>query len=278
MLTVVKRLVPRSVKKSMRSYLTNRDKARLFGDLAPLVPTVDQMFEGPQSLEQFKINGDEFLQIYKELCRLGPVEKMLDVGCGIGRKTLPLTRYLSPESVYEGIDITKAGIDWCRDKITPRFPNFHFQHIDVYNKNYNPGGKYRPSDFTFPFADNTFTFVALGSVFTHMLPDGVANYLSEIQRVMVKGGRCLITYFLLNENSLRHIESGESTLDLRYVFDRYRTVSREVPEQAIALDEGWVRSLYAKLRLKISHLQHGSWSRVHGVSIGYQDLVLAEKA
>src|SRR5262249_15616564 len=152
-----------------RSYLNDRYKARLFGDLATFVPPVEMMFDGPASLEEFKSNGEEFLKIYRDVCGLTREEKMLDVGCGIGRKTLQLTRYFNGQAVYEGIDITRAGIDWCREKITPRFPNFRFQQIDVYNRYYNAAGKYRASQFRFPFADESFTFVMLGSVFTHML-------------------------------------------------------------------------------------------------------------
>jgi ubiquinone/menaquinone biosynthesis C-methylase UbiE len=92
------------------------------------------MFDGPQSLEAFKANGEEFLTIYRNVCGLRPDEKMLDVGCGIGRKTLPLARYFDDMAVYEGIDITKAGINRCKDKITPMFPNFGFQWINVDNK------------------------------------------------------------------------------------------------------------------------------------------------
>ena len=121
------------------------NKARLFGDLAPLVPRVEDMFDGSPNLEGFKRTGEDFLKIYKEKCGLQPDEKMLDVGCGIGRMALPLTQYANEGAVYEGIEIVKEGVDWCREKITPRFPNFHFQQIDVYNKHYNPRGKFQPS-------------------------------------------------------------------------------------------------------------------------------------
>jgi ubiquinone/menaquinone biosynthesis C-methylase UbiE len=275
----VKKLIPLPVKqriKKIRNRLANRHRTRLFRALAPLVPGVEDMFDGPQSMEEFKRNGDEFLEIYTQVCGLQPDEKMLDVGCGIGRKTLPLTQYLNENAVYEGIDITKMGIDWCRERITPRYPNFHFQHIDVYNKHYNPSGKVQPSQYKFPYADEFFTFVMLGSVFTHMSPDDVENYLSEVYRVLRKGGRCLITYFLLNEESLRRIEVGESTLDLGYVSDKYRTISLDVPEQAIAFDEGWIRDLYGKLGLGITRIDYGSWcarARYHS----YQDLILGKK-
>ncbi len=276
MLSVVKRLLFLPVRRKIRNYQANRCKARLFGALAPLVPAVEQMFDGPRSLEEFKTNGEEFLNIYKEICGLQPDDKMLDVGSGIGRETLPLTQYLNERAVYDGIDVTRAGIAWCREKITPRFPNFHFQRIDVYNRHYNPSGKYQPSEYKFPFADESFSFVMLGSVFTHMLPDDLENYLSEIYRVLKKGGRCLITYFLLNGESLRLIEAGDSTLDLKYVFGKYRTVSHEVPEKAIAFDESWIRELYRKLGLKVMRLDYGSWCARENY-LSYQDLILAVK-
>jgi SAM-dependent methyltransferase len=249
----------------------------LFGPLAPLVPAVEDMFDGPQNLEEFKANGEEFLGIYKDICGLQPDEKMLDVGCGIGRKTLLLTQYFNQQAVYEGLDITKAGIDWCSAKITPRFANFHFQHIDVYNKHYNAHGKYQPSEHRFPFADDSFSFVMLGSVFTHMLPGDVENYVSEIHRVLIKGQRCLISYFVLNEESLPLIEAGRSTLDFKYEFDTYRTVSCEVPERAIAFDERWIKTLYQKHGLNISRVDYGSWCGRRNY-LSYQDLILAVKA
>ena len=138
MISTVKQLIPPPLRRQIKSYLAARQKARLFGSLAPLVPQVEEMFDGPRSLEQFKANGEEFLRIYKELCGLRPDETMLDVGCGIGRKTLPLTQYLTASARYEGMDIASAGIAWCGSRITPRFPNFRFQQIDVYNQHYNP--------------------------------------------------------------------------------------------------------------------------------------------
>jgi SAM-dependent methyltransferase len=276
MMRALKRLVPRPVKRRIRPYLHGWQKARLFGDLAPFVPPVDMMYDGPASLKEFKSNGEEFIRIYRDVCGLRPDEKMLDVGCGIGRKTLPLTRYFNDRAVYEGIDLTKTGIDWCREKITPRFHNFRFQLIDVYNTHYNTAGKYRASQYRFPFADGSFSFVMLGSVFTHMLPDDVKNYLSEVNRVLATGGRCLISYFLLNDGSLRLIDEGRSTYDFRHAFDGYRSISREVPELAIALPEDWVRGQYERLGLKIARFDYGSWCG-RSTYLSYQDLILAAR-
>jgi len=56
----------------------------------------------------------------------------------------------------------------------------------------------------------------------------VEHYLSEIARVLAPRGRCLISYFLLNEDSRRN-----PTFTI--VRDGYATVSADVPETAIAL-------------------------------------------
>lgn len=204
---------------------------------------------------------------------------MLDVGSGIGRKTIHLTQYLNSKAVYEGLDVTKKGIDWCQKVISPQFPNFHFRHIDVFNKHYNPSGRLRPSEYKFPFDNDYFDFVMLGSVFTHLPTEDASNYLSEIHRVLRDGGRCLITYFLLNEESLAAIRGQRSTLDFKYSFGNYQTISRETPELAIAYDENWVRNEYRRIGLAITRVEYGTWCRSMGTLSyqDYQDLVLAVK-
>jgi SAM-dependent methyltransferase len=277
MLNAVKRLIPSPLKREIKAYLVARHKARLFGSLAPLVPDPEDMFDGPQGIDEFKVNGEASLEVYKDICGLRADERMLDVGCGIGRKTLPLTQYLTRDARYEGIDITKAGIEWCASKITPRFPNFRFQLIDVYNQHYNPQGTCLASQYRFPFEDSTFSFVMLGSVFTHMLPDDLSNYLSEVHRMLEKGGRCLISYFLLNAESLPLVEAGKSSLDFKYIGDGYRAVSKAVPEQAVAFDEDWIVDLYRKVGFDVKRLDRGSWSG-RPRCWTWQDLVLAMKA
>jgi len=132
------------------------------------------------------------------------------VGCGVGRMAVPLTGYLSPKGSYEGFDIVPAAIAWCVRSITRRFPRFHFQVADLYNKTYNPAGRYRAEDYPFPYADGSFDFVILTSVFTHLLPEDLDHYLDEIGRVCAPGARVFATFFLLNPESEAAIAQGRS--------------------------------------------------------------------
>jgi SAM-dependent methyltransferase len=235
------------------------------------------MHEGPVGYQEFRDNGEEFMRYYVELGGLRPDERMLDVASGIGRKTLPLVAYLSERGSYEGFDIVKSGVDWCSEKYTTRYPNFRFQQIDVYNKLYNPEGSYKASEYRFPFPDEHFDFVVLNSVFTHMLAEEVENYFSEVARVSKPGGRSLITFFLLNAESLEFIESGRSTLDLREQFGPARAISRETPQLAVGYDMNFVTSLYEKNRLRIRQPIHfGSWCG-RSDYLSYQDIILAVK-
>ena len=72
----------------------------------------------------------------------------------------------------------------------------------MFNQKYRPKAKFTASNYKFPYEDNFFDFVILQSVFTHMVLDDMKNYLHEISRVLKKGGRSYISYFILNENSL----------------------------------------------------------------------------
>jgi SAM-dependent methyltransferase len=271
---LVRRTAPMWLRHAVARRRTQLRKRRLFGALTPLVPEVADMFEGPGSYEEFKANGEEFLAIYQRVAGLTPNERFLDVGSGIGRKTIPLTQFLRSDAVYEGIDVNPAGIEWCRRKITPRFPNFRFQRIDVRNDLYNPTGTYEASEYRFPFPDESFTFVMLGSVFTHMLPRDVEHYLAEIHRVLAPGQRCLISYFLLNDESRRLIASNASTLAFHLDRDDYAPVNPARPEDAIALPEPFVKSAYERLGFNVARIEYGSWCG-RAQYLSYQDLVLA---
>ena len=225
----------------------------------------------------FEKTGQEFKRYFIELANVQPNDRVLDVGCGCGRMAVPLTNYLSQEGEYWGFDIVKRGIDWCQSRISSKFENFHFQHSDVHNRAYNPNGNIRAKDFQFPFKDDYFDFIFLTSVFTHMLPSDLENYLSEISRVLKQSGRCLITFFLLNEESENLIRAGCSTLDFKYKIGGCLTIDDNNPESAIAYNEDFVKGLFGKYKLKIIQpIHYGSWCK-RDTFLSYQDILVATK-
>jgi SAM-dependent methyltransferase len=225
----------------------------------------------------FEALGNYFLDHFRTIGELKPHETVLDVGCGSGRMALPLTRYLNNDARYEGFDVSKECIAWCKENITSRYPNFNFQHADIYNKFYNPDGKISPENFVFPYPQGTFDFINLTSIFTHMLPADVEHYFSEISRVLKKGGRCFITYFLMNQESIECIKQKKSIINFVDSGKGYYSPVKDVPEQVLAYDEGFIRRLYRKYDLSIKEpVYYAKWcGRQHGIE--GQDIILAIK-
>jgi SAM-dependent methyltransferase len=229
-----------------------------------LVPSDDVILEhaGGMTREQFVAGGDSV--VHEALIQAGglkPTDALLDVGCGCGRIARPLTRYLAPAGRYEGFDIRRSVIDWCRDAYAGH-PNFHFHFADIVSTRYNADSGRPSAEFRFPFGDEEFDFIFLGSVFTHMLPDGVAHYLTEIARVMRPGGKCLATFFLLDEVSSRNNAAGVT--DPRFVQELASGCWVQVPhipEAAVAYPDRLMRELYARSGLAITLIGRGQWGR-----------------
>lgn len=221
--------------------------------------------------------AEEFLGYFKELSSLKPTEEVLDIGCGCGQMAAKLSEYLDQNSTYEGLDIAEPAIDWCSKNISSRYPNFHFQLADVFNKKYNPRGKNQPSQYTFPYEDESFDFVFAKSIFEHMLPEDIQHYLSEIVRVLKTGGRSLITFFLLNRESLDLMKTAKSTTNFKYNRGIYSTVDERTPEVLLAYDEAFILNLYKRLQLRITLPINFGWWCGRSSYLSYHDIIVASK-
>jgi len=225
----------------------------------------------------FRKTGEDLLRHFIDLAQLRPTDRVLDVGCGVGRMALPLARYLGPKGSYEGFDVVDAGIDWCRKQITARYPRFRFQAADLHHDLYNPSGRFRASEYRFPYDDRSFDFVFATSVATHLLAPDLENYLREISRVSRPGGRSLVTFFLLSDESRELLRAGRS--DIPFLCERGPCLiaSEEEPGRAVAYDEAFIKSLYERCLLRIDAPVHfGSWPG-RSEFLSYQDLVVATK-
>ncbi|MEE9201898.1 MAG: methyltransferase domain-containing protein [Dehalococcoidia bacterium] len=225
---------------------------------------------------EFEHGGEWLLKSLIELADLRPDDRVLDVGCGIGRNAVPLTRYLSKTGSYEGFDIIRLAIEWNRRRISRSHPNFRFHFADIHNEQYTPGGKHRAYEYRFPYEDASFDVVFLASVFTHMVSADTEHYLSEIARVLRPGGRYLATFFIINSESLSLQQAGRS---------RFRFIQQpeghylEYPYEAgIAHEEGWVRDAHTRSGLHFNGpIFYGNWCGREKF-FHYQDIVVSTKA
>jgi SAM-dependent methyltransferase len=236
-------------------------------DDIPSPPKEMLLTTGHPDAKAFREAGQGVVAACRVLCKLRPHQKVLDVGCGVGRLAIPLTRYLSDRGSYDGIDIIPQMIDWCMENISTKYPNFRFQLADVYNGFYNPSGLLKATEYTFPYRVESFDLVFLGSLFTHLLPAEMENYFREIARVLKGGGRCMISFFILDGGSFKQAEKKPSDLEFKYKCEGYCTANKNVPEAAVAYEEEYLRALYRQYRLKI----------VEPIQFGVQDLVVARK-
>ncbi len=229
-----------------------------------------------EALEYIR-SGEQMKDYFVRFGGLGPKDCVLDVGCGTGRLALPLTKLMSSDGEYRGFDTKVDGITWCRKNITSSYPNFQFQHCPVYNSHYNADGGLSAARFRFPYEEAYFDFVFLYSVFTHMLPPDLENYISEIARVLKPGGTCFSSFFLVNEESARLIQSGSSGQAFVHRIEGCLTTNKADPESALAYEEETVRELFQKSSFRVESPYYGSCCG-RAQFISYQDFVVARKS
>ncbi len=241
----------------------------------PLVPPRRAMFVGPGD---FRAVGDELLGLLVDQAQLRPDERVLDVGCGIGRLARPLTGYLSPAGRYTGFDVVPAGIEWCRERIAPRFPNFRFELADVRNAAYNPGGDADAATYRFPYPDACFDLAAATSLFTHLTPAAAANYLRETARVLAPGGRLLATFFVLDDEARAALADGRADQRFPQPLDAGAwTGDPATPEHVVAYEPAWIEQALAAAGLTPRlPFGGGSWCG-RAAARTYQDVVVADR-
>jgi SAM-dependent methyltransferase len=240
--------------------------------------------------------GRQLLKLERQLIKQAPAlpqiaaltglrrgHKILDVGCGPGRLTREFVLYLDDDGAYHGLDVRKEVID---DLVVAYgdLPNFHFHHADLSNSTYNKEGGAAATAYRFPLESATFDLVLLRSVFTHLVPAEVENYMTEIGRVLRPGGHAYITYFLLNDQSLPLVRSPEGEMShplFRVDRGDHLLTSDDNPAHAVALEEATIRELYARNGMRVVEpIRYGSWpgqQRSYVQKTFRQDVVIAEK-
>lgn len=260
----------------LRPTIKGREDNILLKIVEPSLPVPSEQLNNLVGGGNFVAISNEFLGYFIRLAGLLPTEQVLDVGCGVGRMAYSLVYYLTPPGRYEGFDIMTPLVQWASDTISPRYPNFTFRTVDIANQAYNPTGAIRSIDFVFPYRDESFDFVFLTSVFTHMYPPDVRHYLDEIRRVLKPGGRCLCTCFLINEESQRLLAEDKGMIKIVHKLDECFTANLENPEHAIGFSEPVLLRWIGERGFTISGKYYGSWCG-RGNFISSHDLLVFAK-
>jgi len=219
---------------------------------------------GDTSLESYFWNSGWFTANVQLVAELKPDDAMIDIGCGSGRLAHGLYDWFGGR--YVGVDIVPALIDYCRR----RFPRYEFHLLNARSDLYNPGGSAEPAATRIPLADQTFDLAALPSVYTHLLPETCQLMTSEVSRLLKPRGRCLATFFILDE-----MGSGAALAFGHDWAAGCRVEKRETPEHAVGYRRTFIEDTFRVAGLAMACSYRGSWTGRGG--LGFQDQLLFRK-
>ena len=192
---------------------------------------------------QYHKTGQFFLKILQDHARLKAGSRVLEIGCGSGRAALALAEFLN-DGKYVGMDIEEISLLACRSNKTLQKKKFQFDLMNIYSEEYNPKGDIEAAEYRFPYPDQSFGVIFLTSVFTHMLPDTVSNYVSEIGRMLAPGGCCLFTTFVM--------DAGTEGYGISFPYEArdYCLFQKTFPEKAVGYYLHYFDRIFKSARCK----------------------------
>lgn len=208
------------------------------------------------------------VEMYRKYTPLDDDSVVLEVGSGVGRDAIQLTKILSSKGRYTGFDIIKPSIDWCKKNITKKHKNFTFYYYDIESQIHNNTGKLKTTDIQLPAKDNSVDRIFLHSVFTHMFEKDIVHYLKEFNRVLKKDGLVLVSFFIIDDEARQSLERGKGKA-MRHALSFEHALSKDCfindanfPEGAVAYTPRKIRSMLRRANLTIhgGYVHRGFWS------------------
>jgi ubiquinone/menaquinone biosynthesis C-methylase UbiE len=260
-------------------------------DRAPTAPTVEQEgfyhFMGYSiPIRLLKMTGGgpetwdgisaEHLKEYERYCPINEDHAVLEIGCGVGRDAIPLTQVLNGRGRYIGIDIIEDSIQWCKDNITRRHPNFSFYHYPVKSPIHNPSGTISATSVRLPLPNKTVDRIIVQSVFTHIFEPDVRHYLREFRRLLKDDGLVFASFFIVDDQILKHVRAANTHLSFAFDYgDQCYIDNKEWPEGAVAYTEEKARAMVRDTGLSlVQPIHRGLWSGCFKDGMDGQDILI----
>lgn len=207
---------------------------------------------------------------------------IVEIGCGVGRDAIALIPILPPEGRYLGIDIMAPSIAWAQSNITPRDPRFEFVHFDVCDAQHNPGGTTDMAPHRIPRNADSTDLIFLFSVFTHMFPADIAQYLDDFHRVLRRNGRVFTSMFFVDDAlRARLLKTGSAAgrvLTFQHEIEPgfFHNDPAVVPGATAYTRERFTRDV-SRAGFEIETLHNGNWSGKRKATVNGQDIVVLKK-
>lgn len=166
------------------------------------VHLVEKTGAGPDSFDTI---SKWHIQALQEHIGIRPIDSVVEIGCGIGRDAIPLTRLLSSEGSYLGTDVIRESVEWCQAEITAKHQNFTFVWHDIKDDLHNPEGYLAATDVRIRRDDKSVDLIVLQSVFTHMFEHEIVHYLKEFRRILKPTVRVWASVFIVDDKILEHV-------------------------------------------------------------------------
>ena len=225
----------------------------------------------------FQSSGANLMEELIAYAGLRPCDRVLDIGCGVGRVTLPLAGFLDASGGYVGFDISRRAVEACRKRFAASRPDFAFVWLDARNGDYNAGGAIPETEARFPCDDASIDLAFAASVFSHLRMETIGRYLIEAARVLKPGGRFLFTAYALTPARREAVERHETRLALLAWGETSMVMDPRSPERAIGHDaEALTAAIEAAGLRLLAPWRAGDWAPDAELG-GWQDIWVVEK-